>query len=74
MIITISFLMLFQEDEFAFSALTQLAGRQEGHPACKKEWWGAGVVICLAQEHQTNTTLHFKKLYGVVVVSRWPSG
>jgi len=25
-----------------------LAGRQEGHPACKKlEWWGAGVVICL---------------------------
>jgi len=25
----------------AFSALTLLAGRQEGHPACKKmgEWW-----------------------------------
>ena len=33
---------------FAFSALTRLVGRQEGHPACKKtEWWGAGVVICL---------------------------
>ena len=32
----------------AFSALTLLAGWQEGHPACKKtEWWGAGVVICL---------------------------
>jgi len=32
----------------AFSALTVLVGRQEGHPACKKtEWWGAGVVICL---------------------------
>ena len=32
----------------AFSALTLLVGRQEGHPACKKtEWWGAGVVICL---------------------------
>ena len=31
----------------AFSALTLLIGRQEGHPACKKEWWGAGVVICL---------------------------
>jgi len=30
----------------AFSALTLLVGRQEGHPACKKtEWWGAGVVI-----------------------------
>jgi len=30
----------------AFSALTLLVGRQEGHPACKKtEWWGAGMVI-----------------------------
>jgi len=30
------------------SALTLLVGRQEGHPACKKqEWWGAGVVVCL---------------------------
>ena len=34
--------------KIALSALTLLAGRQEGHPACKKtEWWGAGVVICL---------------------------
>jgi len=24
----------------AFSALTLLVGRQEGHPACKKEWGG----------------------------------
>ena len=32
----------------AFSALTLLVGRQEGHPACKEtEWRGAGVVICL---------------------------
>jgi len=31
----------------AFSALTLLVRRQEGHPACKTEWWGAGVVICL---------------------------
>ena len=33
----------------AFSALTLLVGRQEGHPACKSwgVWWGAGVVICL---------------------------
>ena len=30
----------------AFSALTLLVGRQEGHTACKKtEWWGAGVVV-----------------------------
>ena len=34
----------------AFSALTLLVGRQEGHPACKKtEWWSAGVVVCLEQ-------------------------
>ena len=31
----------------AFSALTLLVGQQEGHPACRKEWWGAGMVICL---------------------------
>jgi len=32
----------------AFSALTLLVGRQEGHPACKKlSGWGAGVVISL---------------------------
>ena len=35
---------------YAFSALTLLVGRQEGHPVCKKtERWGAGVVICLEQ-------------------------
>ena len=32
----------------AFSTLTLLVGRQEGHPACEKtELWGAGMVICL---------------------------
>jgi len=36
---------------FAFSALTLLVGRQEGHPACiKLEWWGAGMVICLERD------------------------
>ena len=35
----------------AFSALTLLVGRQEGHPACKKtKWWGAGMVICLERD------------------------
>jgi len=30
---------------YAFSVLTLLVGRQEGHPACKKaEWWGAGMM------------------------------
>ena len=33
----------------AFSALTLLVGRQEGHLACKKQWWSAGVVVCLEQ-------------------------
>jgi len=36
---------------FAFSALTLLVGRQEGHPACKKlEWWSSGMVICLERD------------------------
>ena len=40
---------------YAFSALTLLVGRQEGHPACKKtEWWGTGVVIRL----ERGTDLH----------------
>ena len=44
---------------YAFSALTLLVGRQEGHPACKKlEWWGAGVVIWL----QRGADLHMAQL------------
>ena len=43
----------------AFSALTLLVGRQEGHPACKKtERWGAGVVICL----ERGADLHMAQL------------
>jgi len=39
------FVLLLVSFVGAFSALTLLVGRQEGHPACKKtEWWGAGVV------------------------------
>jgi len=35
-------------DLYALRALTLLAGRHEGHPACKKtEWWSAGMVISL---------------------------
>jgi len=41
----------------AFSALTLLVGRQEGHSACKKtEWWSAGVIICLGQGADLHTT------------------
>ena len=40
----------------AFSALTLLVGRQEGHPACKKtEWWGAGMVVCLERGAHLHT-------------------
>ena len=35
----------------AFSALTLLVGRQEGHPACKKlSGGGTGMVICLERD------------------------
>ena len=44
---------------FAFIALMQLVGRQEGHPACKKtELWGAGMVICL----ERGADLHMSQL------------
>jgi len=40
----------------AFSALTLLVGRQEGHPACKKtKWWSAGVDICLERGADLHT-------------------
>ena len=44
----------------AFSALTLLVGRQEGHPACKKlsGWWSPGTVICL----ERNADLHTAQL------------
>ena len=45
--------MLWNDSFFvpAFSALTLLVGRQEGHPACKKlEWWGIGMVISLERD------------------------
>ena len=43
----------------AFSALTLLVERQEGHPACTKtEWWGDGVVICL----ERGADLHMAQL------------
>jgi len=34
----------------AFSALTLLVGRQEGHPASKKLVVGTGMVICLERD------------------------
>jgi len=42
----------------AFSALTLLVGREEGHPACKKQRWDAGVVVCL----ERGADLHMAQL------------
>ena len=36
--------------------MTLLVGRQEGHPACKKQWWGAGMVIRLELVADLHTT------------------
>jgi len=53
---------------FAFSALTLLVGRQEGHPACKKtEWCGAGVVICL----ERGADLHMAQLMPLPLIVSW---
>ena len=37
----------------AFSALTQLVGRQEGHPACKKQSGGVLVWLSVWSKVQT---------------------
>jgi len=56
------------EDICAFSALTLLVGRQEGHLACKKtEWWGAGMVICLEQ----GADLHMAQLMPLPLTVSW---
>ena len=34
---------------------TLLVGWQEGLPACKKQWWSAGVVVCLKQGADLHT-------------------
>jgi len=47
----------------AFSALTLLVGCHEEHPACKIEWWGAGVVICL--QRRTND-LHMVYCHSII--------
>jgi len=49
---------------FAFSALTLLVGRQEGHPACKKlsggMWmWLSGMMCRLAYGQADATVTHY---------------
>ena len=43
--------------------LTLSVGRQEGHLACKKEWCGAGMVICLEQ----GADLHMAQLMPLAI-------
>jgi len=51
--------LLLCSNKSAFSALTLLVGRQEGHPACKKQSGGStGVVICL----ERGADLHMAQL------------
>ena len=49
----------------AFSALTLLVGWQEGHPTCKKQRWGAGMVICL----ERGADLHMVQLVPLSLAS-----
>jgi len=41
-----------------FSTLTLLVGRQQAYLACKNEWWGAGMVICM----ERGADLHMTRL------------
>jgi len=49
------FLMVDMLRVFAFSALTLLVGRQEGHPACKK--LSGGVLAWLSVWSQVQTCI-----------------
>ena len=44
---------MFIHTAFAFSALTLLVGRQEGHPACKKQSGGVLAWLSVWSEVQT---------------------
>ena len=46
-------ILLFAFSAFAFSALTLLVGRQEGHPACKKQSGGVLAWLSVWSEVQT---------------------
>jgi len=45
--------VIFAFSAFAFSALTLLVGRQEGHPACKKRSGGVLVWLSVWSKVQT---------------------
>jgi len=49
-------LELYSASSFAFSALTLLVGRQEGHPACKK--LSGGVLAWLSAWSEVQTCMY----------------
>jgi len=51
---------LYMSEVFAFSALTLLVGRQEGHPACKK--LSGGVLAWLSACMERGADLHMAQL------------
>jgi len=54
---------------FAFSALTLFVGRQEGQLACKKQWWDAGMVVCLGR----GADLHMAQLMPLALTVSYSS-
>jgi len=48
-----AFSAMFHRQSVAFSALTLLVGRQEGHPACKKLSGGVLAWLSVCSEEQT---------------------
>ena len=61
---------------FAFSALTLLVGRQEGHPACKKLSGGVLAWLSVWSEMQTCIWLECRvaQLVKCLVTSGYPDG
>jgi len=68
-LVSIFVLVLVSSTKIAFSSLTLLVERQEGHPACKKLSGGAaGVVVCLERD----ADLHMAQLMPLpLTVSRF---
>jgi len=50
-----SYLLTYWVARYAFSALTLLGGRQEGHPACKK--LSGGVLVWLSVRSMVQTCI-----------------
>jgi len=50
-----SYLLTYWVARYAFSALTLLVGRQEGHPACKK--LSGGVLVWLSVRSMVQTCI-----------------